>query len=763
MRHPRQLPLGALLFLGLATGCHSGDNLDTQTRQNGVTCTNCSDLYLVAQPLDDLAFMNPDIQESIGHGNTVQTIYLSAGDQGLTTRGPCQPGDGLSLYQWQCRELGVKAAYAQMAGATNSWTDSVEYYAGKRMYTSRLVGHPIALTFVRLSDGGTAGAPWGTGSISGLWAETDTYVQQVGLTINPAEPYEYTKTQLINALVEALNIIDSQRVSTLDPFDIYANHHANHKAAAKFVFRARGEFGGPHRFSSYVTNDIGTLAVNLTPQQQQDKNTYLQTYLGYDRNPPSASDISRWATRMYNADSLRQMQGRIQFEDMCLSHVGEYTYGLRDCSHASSFFQLNSRRQLVYSGNLCVEAQTWSSGGALVIGLCDPYAYRQKFDILSNGTLVTAEGLCVSPINTHPKRYAYLANCDATLAGKWRPRLNAPYDAQSGTNFDNASIGSDPYKSASFQMGDINDDGLADACIRRVDGIWCAENNGTGRFDTWRQWSSGFSDALGWARPEYSKTIRLGDINGDGRADVCGRGAAGIYCALSLDTRFGRPYLASNQFGDAQGYTRIEHYRSFGLADINGDLRSDACIRDDRGLRCLFADSSGNFVREINNTDFSDARGWSFSRTGGTITYGDINGDGLDDVCGRHLYGIVCSLSAGLSFERSSTWTTSFSDTEGWLYGEHLWGTIRLADVNGDGAADVCGRGRDGISCAYSHGGTSFGPALLVMDSEYGDAQGWSTSLYAPSVQWGDLNGDQRADICGRGAGGLRCARAPSP
>src|SRR4051812_21220045 len=45
------------------------------------------------------------------------------------------------------------------------------------------------------------------------------------------------------------------------------------------------------------------------------------------------------------------------------------------------------------------------------------------------------------------------------------------------------------------------------------------------------------------------------DLNGDGRADVCGRGAAGIYCALSNGSAFEGYSLWSHDFTDAQGWT----------------------------------------------------------------------------------------------------------------------------------------------------------------------------------------------------------------
>ena len=41
------------------------------------------------------------------------------------------------------------------------------------------------------------------------------------------------------------------------------------------------------------------------------------------------------------------------------------------------------------------------------------------------------------------------------------------------------------------------------------------------------------SDQQGWSYEQYYATIRVGDINGDGKADVCGRGIAGMLCWLS--------------------------------------------------------------------------------------------------------------------------------------------------------------------------------------------------------------------------------------
>lgn len=79
----------------------------------------------------------------------------------------------------------------------------------------------------------------------------------------------------------------------------------------------------------------------------------------------------------------------------------------------------------------------------------------------------------------------------------------------------------------------MNGDGKPDLCGRGYAGIVCALGNGDGTFGALNVWTSDFSNAVGWGDPQYGTTVMFADINNDGSADVCGRGSAGILCALS--------------------------------------------------------------------------------------------------------------------------------------------------------------------------------------------------------------------------------------
>ncbi len=93
----------------------------------------------------------------------------------------------------------------------------------------------------------------------------------------------------------------------------------------------------------------------------------------------------------------------------------------------------------------------------------------------------------------------------------------------------------------------------------------------------------------------------------------------------------------------------------------------------------------------------------------------------------------------------SATQTTAgFGPT--WLNTPDHWQTIQYPDVDDDGRADVCGRGNDGIYCAM--GASSFSDTSLRL-ADFNNAGGWdSDSAYWSTIQFPDVNGDGRSDIC---------------
>lgn len=77
-------------------------------------------------------------------------------------------------------------------------------------------------------------------------------------------------------------------------------------------------------------------------------------------------------------------------------------------------------------------------------------------------------------------------------------------------------------------MYDVNGDGKADVCGRASAGIYCALGNGDGTFGPLTLWATYFSDAAGWDLSQYGTTIEFGRIDSYGNIDAFGRSASGV-------------------------------------------------------------------------------------------------------------------------------------------------------------------------------------------------------------------------------------------
>jgi hypothetical protein len=141
------------------------------------------------------------------------------------------------------------------------------------------------------------------------------------------------------------------------------------------------------------------------------------------------------------------------------------------------------------------------------------------------------------------------------------------------------------------RMADVDGDGHPDVCGVKQDGIFCGhlDGNRLGPMTKW-SWGEDFSGATGWGEdPGYFDTIRYGDVNGDGRADVCGRSKDGVVCALSDGHRFLKATLWQPEMSDAAGWRPVERSGTMELVDVDGDGRADLCARGAEGWVCGLA------------------------------------------------------------------------------------------------------------------------------------------------------------------------------
>jgi len=315
------------------------------------------------------------------------------------------------------------------------------------------------------------------------------------------------------------------------------------------------------------------------------------------------------------------------------------------------------------------------------------------------------------------------------------------------TDLSNTAGFNDETNYATIRLGDVTGDGKADVCARTDQRMRCWPSTGSAfgaAID-----GPALSDTSGWNKPEYFSTIRLADIDGDGRADICARGSTDFRCWLSSGTGFGSAVIGP-ALSDASGWNAIDRFGTIRMGDVNGDGRADVCARGADNMLCWLSSGSG-FSNRIVGPAWDDA-GWGEVAYWSTIQLRDVDGDGRADLCGRAADGWRCHLSTGNGFGAAIA-GPGLADTTGW--GDHSnYATIRLADIDGDGDADLCARSNSQFIC-WPWTGSDYGTRIDGPD--LGDDHGWGDFRYYSTLRFGDIDGDGKADLCGRAAAGVVC------
>jgi hypothetical protein len=276
--------------------------------------------------------------------------------------------------------------------------------------------------------------------------------------------------------------------------------------------------------------------------------------------------------------------------------------------------------------------------------------------------------------------------------------------------------------------------------------------------------------AGGWASNNVFPR-ELADVNGDGRADIIGFGNAGVTVALAMGGGdFGPPSLRSTEFGvsnTAGGWSSNDLFPRL-MADVNGDGLADIVGFGGAGVTVALQTGSGNFgPSSLRSSEFgasNSAGGWSSNNLFPRLM-ADVNGDGLADIVGFGGAGVTVALATGGgNFGPSSLRSSEFgaSNSAGGWNSNNIYHR-EMGDVNGDGMADIVGFGIAGVSVARAVGGGNFGPAQLL-SAEFGTSNasgGWmSQDLFPRKVADVDGDGGHRADIVGFGGNGIFVAQS---
>lgn len=316
---------------------------------------------------------------------------------------------------------------------------------------------------------------------------------------------------------------------------------------------------------------------------------------------------------------------------------------------------------------------------------------------------------------------------------------------------------------------DINGDGMVDLVGFGSNGVYVALATGDGAFGPMALAYASFGqapEAGGWTTDDRYPRM-LADVNGDGMADLIGFGSAGVYVALASGSGgFGSLALASQSFGlSAGGWTSQAIYPRT-AADINGDGMADLVGFGSNGVYTALATGDGQFAAPTLSYPYfgqsQESGGWyTDDRTPRML--GDVNGDGMADLIGFGRAGVYVALATGGgNFGAAEFTLPAFGEdisAGGWT--NNIIYPRTVADVNGDGLADLVGFGSAGVQVAFATGDGRFDLPEIEMHS-FGydpDAGGWISNDRFPRLL-ADVTGDGLADIIGFGDAGVYLARA---
>jgi hypothetical protein len=309
--------------------------------------------------------------------------------------------------------------------------------------------------------------------------------------------------------------------------------------------------------------------------------------------------------------------------------------------------------------------------------------------------------------------------CFAAVASVLMLALEIPAEATtplSFTPYQAYRVGSYP---ASVAIGDVTGDGRPDVLLSTTYYFDPTNDFKLFVFPQQVDGSLGSPIRLG-TDGQYNDIMGLdtGDLNGDGRTDVALAVAGGVDVFFQgLRGGLLRPKLIPTP---ARAFAPV-------IADVNGDGRNDIVVNTDVGVFLLAASTGARITTSTVTTDPQSE-----------VEVGDVTGDGLLDIVGCSGLN-ECSNTVNVfeqrpddAFQRSSyPGDPRFSGGDG----------IGLGDVNGDGRADVVLAVPEYWPNGYVEAFPQTASGTLGPFVEY-------TSDHIPEpIEVADMNGDGLADV----------------
>lgn len=667
-----QRTLAAMRFQVSVVAALAGGACGDNALPVGEPLSTAAHLTIVAHPDDDLLFMQPDLQDALNRGEGMTSVYVTAGD------------DDRGLDYVEGRYAGLMAAYGAVVGAQNwtcGWIDIADHAAEH----CRLDEAGISLVFLGYPDGGLMGER--PDSLRNLWQG-----KIASATTRSRRTATYERADLIAVLSEIVATAAPAALRTLEIAATHGRDHSDHMMVGALAVLATAATPAHPALISYRGYNIEREPPNADPVLFDRARAVLARYHGCASHcapcgqPCALQHISSgelgWLQRRYAIGMRRRGEGQLRQGDGCIAapRAGD-SAAIVDCAAAPSW-QLDDAGALRSSDGLCLAVDIT---GEITAQSCGAPGAGGRFFLDDEGHLWSgvvpppqtttehAELYCVGQAGGRPRA----SLCGAGFAPSWelaRPATATPRDAATITRTGRA-----------VRIARFPDDAEPRVCAVETGarGLMCAPGEPDGALLRANRLDS--PDAPLAIEPE---SLVLGDIDGDGLTDACGRDQGGLVCATAAGRyRAERWATALPSTGSASPTDRS-------LAIVRG---GELCALTDAGVVCVGQGAAA--AGDVRST---------WPDRGAPLWFADLDGDHQVDWCSATPDGPACSLGAHRALTTDGVpWGFA---TAGLIEGSASDGAVPDAatavftDIDGDGRDDLCTLQGAVIACARSTG-----------------------------------------------------------